>query len=245
MLALGALLLASPAWATATTAQPAAQPTAGTKPAPAPKPARTRPVLVEMFVSQSCSSCRPADALLLRLAATDKHILPLSLDVTYWNHLGWHDSDATDATTTRQFWYAGLSGNSNVYTPEAVVDGKAQLVGSDEKALTAAIKAARAAPAGNVPVRITGGAMITIDVAAGHGAGQVTLFGYDARHDTHVGGGENRGTVVSEVNVVRSISPLGGWNGLHQTYTLTHPAGAHVAVLVQAPDGAVLGLGNL
>src|SRR5271156_2426120 len=83
--------------------------------------AQARPVLIEMFVSQSCSSCPPADALLQQLAA-DKDILPLSLNVTYWDNLGWRDTDALDDTTKRQFYYAGLS-NGDVYTPEAVVDG--------------------------------------------------------------------------------------------------------------------------
>ena len=206
--------------------------------------ASARPVLVEMFVSQSCSSCPPANALLQSLAATDKGILPLSLDVTYWNYLSWHDTDSSDAATARQYWYAKLSG-SDVYTPEAVVDGGAQLVGSDRGALTQAIMAARAAPAANVPIGIWGGATLRVTVGAGTGAAQVILFGYDDRHDTHVAAGENGGAVISEINVVREFAPIGAWHGKAAVFTVTRPAGQHVAVLLQAESGAVLGLSAL
>jgi hypothetical protein len=205
--------------------------------------AQARPVLVEMFVSQSCSSCPPADALLQALAATDKNILPLSLNVTYWNNLGWHDTDATNATTARQYWYAGLS-TGDVYTPEAVVDGTTQLVGSDRGKLTAAIAAARAAPAGDVPLHISGGAMLALEISQGDGAGQIILYGYDAHHVTPVSAGENGGTVITEINVVRSVTMLGLWNGMDEKFTLPRPAGEHVALLLQGKDGSVLGLAS-
>jgi hypothetical protein len=204
--------------------------------------AQARPVLIEMFVSQSCSSCPPANALLQQLAAADKDILPLSLNVTYWNNLGWRDTDALDDITKRQFYYAGANGN--VYTPEAVVDGTAQLVGSDKSKLTAAIANAKAAPAGNVPIIISGGAMLALEVSAGTGAGQIILYGYDSHHATSVTAGENHGIVVSEINVVRSVTQLGPWDGWDEKYRLPRPAGEHMAVLLQAKDGSILGLGN-
>lgn len=204
--------------------------------------AQARPVLIEMFVSQSCSSCPPANALLQSLAAADRNILPLSLDVTYWNYLSWHDTDSMDTATARQYWYAKLSGGGDVYTPEAVVDGGAQMVGSDRAAVTKAIAAARAAPAGDVAIGIAGGATLHVSVAAGTGAGQVILFGYDDRHDTHVTAGENGGAVISEINVVRTLAPLGTWTGKAVKFTLARPAGEHMAVLLQAANGAVLGL---
>lgn len=207
-------------------------------------PAQARPVLIEMFVSQSCSSCPPADALLRQLAAQDPNILPLSLDVTYWNNLGWKDTDSLDALTARQYWYAGLPGGNGVYTPEAVVDGTAQLTGSDAGALLAAIAAARAAAAGAVPIAISGGAKLSVSIGAGTGTGQIDLFGYDDLHATPVGAGENGGTVVSEINVVRSLTKLGSWNGKAAQFTLARPAGQHAAVLLQAQNGAVLGLAS-
>jgi hypothetical protein len=237
---LALLLLAAPA-AYAQTAQ--------VTPSKAPvKPALPRPVLVEMFVSQSCSSCPPADALLQALASSDKGILPLSLNVTYWNNLGWHDTDSMDETTVRQFWYAGLSGSQNVYTPEAVVDGTRQLAGNDRHELTAAIAAARAEPAGNVQIAISGavsGGMLTLEVSAGQGAGQIILFGYDTRHSTAVTAGENAGATITEINVVRSLTSLGPWDGLDEQFKLPRPAGQHIAVVLQAKDGSVLGLASL
>ncbi len=206
--------------------------------------AQARPVLIEMFVSQSCSSCPPANALLQQLAAADKDILPLSLNVTYWNSLGWRDTDALDDTTKRQFYYAGLD-NENVYTPEAVVDGTVQLVGSNKRKLTAAIADAKAAPAGNVPITISGGAMLLLDVAQGTGQGQIILYGYDSHHATSVTAGENHGIVVSEINVVRSVTQLGPWTGWDEKFKLPRPAGEHAAVLLQAKDGSILGLGSL
>jgi len=211
----------------------------------AAKPALPRPVLVEMFVSQSCSSCPPADALLQALAASDKGVLPLSLNVTYWNNLGWHDTDSMDETTVRQFWYAGLSGSQNVYTPEAVVDGTRQMVGNSRRKLNAAIAAARAEPAGNIPIIISGGPMLVLEVSAGQGAGQIILFGYDARHATAVTAGENAGATITEINVVRSLTSLGPWDGLDEQFKLPRPAGQHIAVVLQAKDGSVLGLASL
>ncbi len=196
-----------------------------------------------MFVSQSCSSCPPADALLQQLAAVDKDILPLSLNVSYWDNLGWRDTDALNDTTTRQFYYAGLD-NGNVFTPEAVVDGTTQLVGSNKSKLTAAIAAAKAAPAGNVPITISGGAMLSLDISAGTGQGQIILYGYDVHHAIAVTAGENRGTVVSEINVVRSVTALGPWTGWDEKFKLPRPAGEHMAVLLQAKDGSILGLGS-
>jgi hypothetical protein len=207
--------------------------------------ARARPVLVEMFVSQSCSSCLPANALLQQLAASDKNLLPLSLNVTYWNNTGWHDPDSIDAATTRQFWYAQLANSSNVYTPEAVVDGTNHFVGSRAAQLRDAVRDAQAAMAAAVPVTVAGNKILSLEVGQGSGAGQVILFGYDSRHATPVQSGENGGAVVTEINVVRSITALGPWNGMDQRYTIPRPAGQHVALLLQAADGTVLGLAAL
>jgi hypothetical protein len=205
-------------------------------------PALARPVLVEMFTSQSCSSCPPANALLQRLKTQDTDILPLSFDVTYWNDLGWTDTDSLPTATDRQDWYASLRHSTEVYTPEAVVDGQAQLVGSHEKELRAAIAAAKAAPAGNVPLSLSGQDKLTISVGGGAGAGSLLLVGYDDRHSTGVQAGENGGATITEVNVVRAMVPLGNWAGKALTLQSPRPEGQHLAVILQAADGEVLGL---
>ena len=204
--------------------------------------AHARPVLVELFTSQACSSCPPADALLQSLAAEDKSILPLSLNVTYWNAPAWTDADSMQAATDRQYWYAGLRHSTEVYTPEAVVDGATQVVGSDRGAVTTAIAQARAHPAGDVKIALSGGATLTLAINPGTGQANILLFGYDPKHVTHIGGGENGGAVITEVNVVRSLSAIGVWHGAALTLHLPRPPGAHAAVVLQTDDGAVLGV---
>ena len=206
------------------------------------QPALARPVLVELFTSQSCSSCPPANELLQKLKAQDHDILPLSFDVTYWNNLGWKDTDSFNAATDRQDWYASLRHSTEVYTPEAVVDGHAQLVGSHAAEMRTAIAAAKAAPAGDVPVSISGQNMLALAIGSGTGAASVLLVGYDDEHSTGVQAGENGGATITEVNVVRAMVPLGNWTGTALTLQAPRPAGQHVAVILQAADGRVLGL---
>jgi len=208
-----------------------------------PVAAQARPVVVELFTSQACSSCPPAEALLTRLAKT-QHILALSFHVTYWDTPAWADSFGLKQATVRQGWYAGLENSQNVYTPQAIIDGTTSAVGSDEKTITAAIAAAAASPAGNVHITVAGGSMITIQIAAGTGSGEIYMFGYDPTHTTQVTGGENNGATLTETNTVRSMADLGPWNGLVTTMTMSHPAGTRVAIVLQSPTGAVLGAGT-
>jgi hypothetical protein len=206
------------------------------------QPALARPVLVELFTSQSCSSCPPADALLGKIKAQDHDILPLSFDVTYWDDLGWKDTDSLTAATDRQDWYASLRHSTEVYTPEAVVDGHAQFVGSSAGQMSAALAAAKAAPAGDVPISISGQDNLALSIGSGAGAGSMLLVGYDDKHVTKVHAGENGGATITEVNVVRAMVPLGHWSGTPLTLRAPRPAGQHVVVILQAADGRVLGL---
>jgi hypothetical protein len=209
------------------------------QPAQAP-PAQARPVVVELFTSEACSSCPPAEALLAQLKG-DPNILPLAFHVTYWNGPAWTDGFSLEAATDRQSFYAGVQHSQDVYTPEAVVDGTSGMVGSNRAAVLAAIQAAEASAAPAVPVHVSGGAMLTVSVGAGSGTGTIWLFGFDGMHTTRIGGGENGGATIKEVNVVRSITNLGGWTGTAMSYTMPKPAGEHMAVLLQQADGTVLG----
>jgi len=205
--------------------------------------AAPRPVVVELFTSEACSSCPPAEALLGRLKTTDADLLPLSFHVTYWNGPAWTDQYALQGATDRQAWYAGLQNSQNVYTPEAVVDGGAQMVGSNAGAVTAAIAAAKRAITAAVPVSIKDGAMVTLTVGttASTGTGTIWLIGFDPHHVTRIGGGENGGATIAETNVVRSIATLGTWLGGLQSFTIPHPAGAKVAVILQQDNGVIEG----
>jgi hypothetical protein len=206
--------------------------------------AAPRPVVVELFTSQGCSDCPPADALLRHVQATDPDILTLDLHVTYWDNGAWMDPFSLQAATDLQNRYASLRGSTEVYTPEAVVDGKAQFVGSDKAAMAAAIERARAANTRSdaTPMSVsTSKGELSVRVGPGTGIATVWLFGFDPERTTKVRGGENGGTTLMEVNVVRSITKLGSWNGQPLERSIQVPAGTKFAVLLQRSDGTILG----
>ena len=198
------------------------------------------PTVVELFTSQSCSSCPPADALLMELAQTRPDILALDFHVTYWDRLGWKDPYSLPQATERQRHYAERLGQEGVYTPQLVAGGRHQAIGSDRRAVLAAITAAAAAgPVAELRLARDAAGLV-LDVGAGLGAGTLLLVGYDPAHATHVGGGENGGRTLAEVNVVRSIVPAGAWRGAAVTLRAIQPAGERTVALLQAEDGRIL-----
>ncbi len=202
--------------------------------------AQARPVVVELFTSEACSSCPPAEAFLGQLAQ-NPGILALAFHVTYWNGPAWTDKFSLTAATDRQTNYAALLHQDNVFTPQAIIDGTTSVTGSDQSGVNAAIAAAQAAQPPAIPVTITAGKMLTIKVGNGATNAQIWLFGYDSHHTTQIGGGENDGATISESNVVRSITPLGGYTGIGVSYSIPRPAGDHMAVIVQTENGSILG----
>ena len=206
--------------------------------------AAPRPVVVELFTSQGCSDCPPADALLRHVKATHPDVLALDLHVTYWDNAAWKDPFSLQAATDLQNYYATLRDSTEVYTPEAVVDGTAQFVGSDQSKMTGAISEAKATIAQSPEIPVTVAASdghVSIDVGPGTGAGTVWLFGFDPERTTTVQGGEDGGATLTEVNVVRSITRIGSWNGQSVQHQIETPAGTKFAVLIQRPDGTILG----
>ncbi|HUC12608.1 MAG TPA: DUF1223 domain-containing protein [Stellaceae bacterium] len=204
--------------------------------------AAARPVVVELYTSEGCSSCPPADALLAELA-TRPGVLALSFDVDYWDRLGWKDPFSSAAATARQRDYARLLGVNTVYTPQIVVDGHWQVIGSDRDKVGQAIAAARSATVAAVPVSLAldhGRARVAI--AAAGTTGSIVLIGFDRRHVDAVRGGENTGRILTHVNVVRGIAEIGRFDG--KATTIEAPIGWHsdrLAVLVEAADGHILG----
>ena len=205
-----------------------------------------RPVVVELFTSQGCSSCPPADTLVAELARTRPDLLPLTFHVTYWNSLGWQDPFSFAAATERQRRYVLLNVSPDVYTPAMIVDGQLDVVGSDRAGVAAALARAegQAQTAASVGITRTGNA-ITIDVGAGVGRGTVLLLGYDRQRQTQVGRGENGGRTLLEANIVRSMVVAGAWTGHALQLQAAMPEGEQVAVIVQADNGRVLGAGRL
>jgi hypothetical protein len=211
----------------------------GTRPALA----APRPVVVQLFTSLGCSDCPPADALLARISGRDRDVLALDLHVTYWNDASWADPYSLRGADGLQNGYAALRHDSEVYTPEAVVDGGEPFIGSNARALAAAISRAKmqiaAEPVIPASVRDTDRGL-AITIGAGEGAGTVWLFGYVPARSTRVQGGENAGATIREVNVVSSITRLGEWRGRKLRLQARAPAGTRFAVVLQGTDGAIL-----
>ncbi len=182
-----------------------------------------RPVVVELYTSQGCNSCPPADALIGQLAQR-KDVIALSLPINYWDMLGWKDTLASDADTKRQKAYAQVMGRGGVYTPQMIVDGVSDVVGSREAQVTAAI-AQRQSDAQNVPVTVTADKTV-VHVAVGpdeHADNNATiwLFRIQPQATVTITSGENSGHTYTYRNVVRDVRALGMWKG--QPVTLDLP----------------------
>jgi hypothetical protein len=188
---------------------------ASSQTAPAGAPVARQPVLVELFTSEGCSDCPPADALMAQLDATQPipgaQAIVLSEHVTYWNRLGWSDPFSLADVDERQEQYKDHFTLSSTYTPQAVVDGAAELVGSDSRALTVAV--ARAALAPKVEIAIgdahwtTEAVVFSVRVPASASALRPNVTGVVAEDATEskVTRGENAGRVLHHVAVVRVL----------------------------------------
>lgn len=210
-----------------------------------PAAAAERPVVVELFTSQGCSSCPPADAYLIELSKGRRDVLPLAFHVTYWDQLGWKDPFSLPSATERQSQYGRRFGDGS-YTPEIVVDGAAGMVGSHRSAVSSAIERAKRESVTAAAVRVTrNGKNVSIEVGSGSGNGRVLLIGFDPEHTTPIGRGENGGRTLKEANIVRSIRPVGVWSGSPLKISELFPEGQDVAVVLEAPDGQVIGASRL
>jgi hypothetical protein len=206
----------------------------------------TRPVVGELFTSQGCSSCPPADAKVAALARSRPDLLMLTFHVTYWNSLGWHDPFSLQAATERQRRYVALGVSPEVYTPALVIEGREDVVGSDGAAVDAAVSRAAHSSETGATIDISRAEDgLTVNVGGGTGAGTVLLIGYDRFHQTQVGRGENSGRTLQEANIVRSLSRLGRWTGLPLRSQSPLPEGEAFAVLLQADNGHIIGAARI
>jgi hypothetical protein len=207
--------------------------------------AAERPVVVELFTSQGCSSCPPADAYLRELTKDRRDVLALAFHVTYWDRLGWKDPFSLPAATQRQDVYGRRFGDGS-YTPEIVVDGAASMVGSDRRDVGSAIENAKRNGRTAAAVSVSkSGEQVSIQVGAGNGSGRILLIGFDREHTTAVGRGENSGRTLTEANVVRSIRSVGQWSGAALRVNEPFPEGQDVAVVLEGPDGQIIGAARL
>ncbi len=197
------------------------------------------PTVVELFQSQGCSSCPPANANVL--AISDRpDLLTLSWQVTYWDQLGWKDTFGSPAYTARQWDYAHAFHRSEVATPEVVVNGRADVVGSNRGELEGLIRRADRGD-GGPSVSITGD-HVTVSGEGDHAL--VLLVRYDPNIiQVPIKRGENGGITLPHKNVVRQVARLGDWDGGSKTFSLPAPdrSGLKTAILVQqGPGGPIL-----
>ncbi len=197
---------------------------------PAPGEGTEVRAVLELFTSQGCSSCPPADAL-LETYANRKDVIALSLPVDYWDYLGWKDTLASPKFSARQKYYAKERGDGRVYTPQMVVSGLAHVVGSSTASIDTAIAATEAQfKAARVPVnvRVDGKRLVieTGDAPVGARTREATIWMamVDRASLVKIERGENRGKTVKYVNVVRDLSPIGTWSGKAATIAIDRAA---------------------
>lgn len=170
--------------------------------------------VVELYTSQGCSSCPPADTYLGKLAERDD-ILALSLHVDYWDYIGWKDPYALPGNTERQRSYARHLGMGYVYTPQIVVQGMAHTTGSNRGAVERLIRELRGAKRLDIGIERANGA-VQVNIPGGtfdDETGRILIASFDKRHENDVSRGENTGRKLAHYNVVRDLVEVGSWKG--------------------------------
>ncbi|MGE0501073.1 MAG: DUF1223 domain-containing protein [Rhizobiaceae bacterium] len=205
--------------------------------------------VVELFTSQGCNSCPAADRFLGELAEKGE-VVALAYHVSYWDYLGWKDTLASEENTDRQYEYMRSFGARSVYTPQAVINGRKHVSGSDRSAVEAAIGELNQAGAGmKVGIKVTrAGDSVVIEAAPSadtSAEAHVRLVYYDPPQPIEIARGENRGTTVVYWNAVRSVHTAGIWHGEKARFELpateiAKKGGGGCAVLLQSvgKDGA-------
>ena len=173
-----------------------------------------QPVLVELFTSEGCSSCPPADRVLTTLQndqlVPNAEVITLEFHVDYWNYLGWKDRFSSNEFTKRQEAYARQLGLNSTYTPQMVVDGSREFVGSSRAKANETIAQSAAEPKAAVEVTVVDGKLhVTVKGLKEHSDATVYLAVAENKLFTKVGGGENSGSTLEHTSVVRSLTPIG------------------------------------
>lgn len=204
----------------------------------------SRPTVVELFTSQGCSSCPPADALLGELTGR-ADVIALAFHVDYWDDLGWRDRFAIPEAVQRQRQYVQTLQLSTAFTPQAVIDGRRSLVGSDRHGMTTLVES----PHDGIPIYLTianNNLFIDLSEREDHSPLEVNAVAFLPKASTQIGRGENTGRKLDEFNIVRAFKPLGVWRGQNKKFHLPlsalPPDATRVAVLIQQPEqGAIVG----
>tara|TARA_R110002072_G_scaffold45001_5_gene125394 strand:+ start:5113 stop:5943 length:831 start_codon:yes stop_codon:yes gene_type:complete len=248
-LLLTALALNASVWLSESRAQPPREQTLKenvNNPVPAPV---VPPVVIELFTSQGCSSCPPADKLLGELRE-EADVIALALHVDYWDYIGWQDPFGDPAYSRRQEAYAKFQRQRQVYTPQMIINGRTDVIGSRRATVAKALEQARReTPETRVTLQADQASISAAEV--GDRMVEIWVFAYDRLHETAVAAGENRGRKLADYNVVREMKKLGYWRGEATTLPLNlssykEMGRAGVAVVVQeAKGGPILGAAQL
>ncbi len=205
--------------------------------------AEDAPVVVELFTSQGCYSCPPADELLGELAERDD-VLPLAYHVTYWDRLGWPDTLGLEAGTARQEAYARTLGTGRMYTPQMVVQGQIDVVGSQRGRVARALEIAQEHSGDSLGLEVSEG---RLEIPSSDAVtGTVWLAAYDDVNEVVIERGENSGKTLTYHKSVRELTELGHYDGAAMTADLPLARLAAdgrdgAAILVQRDDGAIIG----
>ncbi|MGO7590455.1 DUF1223 domain-containing protein [Rhizobium leguminosarum] len=177
--------------------------------------------VVELFTAQGCSSCPPADAAFRKLV-NQGDVIALAYHVDYWNYLGWADTLSSKENTERQYGYARTMGRSNVYTPQAIVNGRGHLAGADLNGINSKIDTFSSEGNGlTVPISAAmRGDELEIKIGAGQGKANVVMVYFDKEKTIDVEKGENRGQKISYLHSVTNVETVGMWDGKATSLTL-------------------------
>lgn len=207
----------------------------------------TRPTVVELFTSEGCSSCPPAEALIGVLAQRRQDVIPLAFHVDYWDYIGWRDRFEIPEATERQRQYQHALKLNTVYTPQLVIDGQRDVVGNNDPST---VPASTHPQTFSVDIAVRD-EQVNISLGAGSpgasaspGVNDVVLVSYLRQGVSRITRGENAGRELQEFNIVRSVRRLGTWKGDACSFSVplkSIPGDAtQVAVLVQAPNEGVI-----
>jgi len=211
--------------------------------------AEPRSVVVELYTSQGCSSCPPADRLLRELSSHD-HVTPLAFHVDYWDYLGWKDSFASPAHTERQRAYARAAGQRTIYTPQMIVAGEDRLVGTKPMKLLKLIEKHRGRRSDLDMSASRDGDVVRIEARAMSGFRKpvvIQLVRYVPEGVVPIHRGENTGRTITYSNIVTELVRLGVWDGSKPLVIETVISGDDpvVVILQQAGHGPILASANL
>ncbi|MDV4181464.1 thioredoxin family protein [Rhizobium brockwellii] len=177
--------------------------------------------VVELFTAQGCSSCPPADAAFRKLV-NQGDVIALAYHVDYWNYLGWADTLSSKENTERQYGYAKTMGRSNVYTPQAIVNGRGHLAGADLNGINSQIDTYSSEGNGlTIPISAAmRGDELEIKIGAGQGKANVVMVYFDKEKTIDVEKGENSGQKISYLHSVTNVETVGMWDGKATSLTL-------------------------